>query len=228
MKRAICNCASESVWLCQPCGRTIRNDDLEYKRIWRWRNQYTASLGGLGIGIGEGDRGAICARDSACCAGRELEQETDCDAADARDAENFLSGSTPLSQTSSNSSLAPWSNGSGSPSSSIGSNTGLPGDPVDHRRTPSPQLKPGYERHEIEGIGGVMKKKLLRKIKIGACVPEWEDERLSGKILGREVQGRRRSWCGWCRRVIPAQGDYDAAERARIAKETRDGGQLAN
>ncbi|KAK0652205.1 hypothetical protein B0T16DRAFT_306757, partial [Cercophora newfieldiana] len=209
MRRAICRCASEGVWLCQPCGRSIRNDDLEYTRIWRWRNQYTASLGGLGTGIGEGDRGAICARDSACCAGRECEQETDCDAADARDADNFLSGSTPLSQTSSNLSLTPWSSGFGSPSSSIGSNTGLPGDPTEHRRTPSPQLKPGYERHEIEGIGGVMKKKLLRMVKVGACVPEWDDERMSGKILGRERDGRRRNLCGWCRRVIPSQKDYD-------------------
>ncbi|KAK4453762.1 hypothetical protein QBC34DRAFT_395002 [Podospora aff. communis PSN243] len=218
MKRAICQCASQGVWLCQPCGRTIRNDDIEYKRIWRWRNQYTASLGGLGTGIGEGDRGAICARDSACCAGRECEQETDGDAADARDADNFLSGSAPLSHTSSNSSLSPWGSGSGSPSSSIGSNTGLPGDPSE-RRTPSPQLKPGYERHEIEGIGGVMKKKLLRMVKVGACVPEWEDERVSGKILGRERDGLRRSWCGWCRRVIPSQKDWDAAERERIAVE---------
>lgn len=76
---------------------------------------------------------------------------------------------------------------------------------------------PGYERHEIEGIGGVVKKKLLRMVKIGACVPEWEDERQKGEILGREVQGRRRSWCGWCWRVIPGRKDYEtAAAQARI------------
>lgn len=32
MQRAVCKCESaEGVWLCQPCGRTIRHDDLEYK-----------------------------------------------------------------------------------------------------------------------------------------------------------------------------------------------------
>lgn len=31
MERAICKCGSEGVWLCQPCGRSIRGDDSEYK-----------------------------------------------------------------------------------------------------------------------------------------------------------------------------------------------------
>lgn len=179
--------------------------------IWKWRNQYTDVLGGLGTGIGEGDRGVICGRGGECRAFREREQETDCDAADARDADSYL-GTTPLSHTSSNSSLAPWSSGS----SSLGGGGSLASDSAD-RRTPSPQLGPGYERHEIEGIGGVVKKKLLRMVKIGACVPEWDDERQKGEILGREVQGRRRSWCGWCWRVIPDRKDYEVAmARARI------------
>jgi len=72
-----------------------------------------------------------------------------------------------------------------------------------------------------------MKKKLLRMVKVGACVPEWEDERTSGKILGRERVGLRRSWCGWCRRVIPAQKDWDAAEQERIAMETASKSKLA-
>lgn len=54
-----------------------------------------------------------------------------------------------------------------------------------------------------------MKKKLVRMVKVAACVPEWDDERVKGEILGREVQGRRRSWCGWCKRVIPSRKDYD-------------------
>jgi hypothetical protein len=61
----------------------------------------------------------------------------------------------------------------------------------------------------VEGIGGVMKKMRVRMVKVGACVPEWEDERAKGEILGREVQGRRRSWCGWCRRVVPSRRDFE-------------------
>ncbi|KAK3327451.1 hypothetical protein B0T19DRAFT_163585 [Cercophora scortea] len=207
MQRAICKCDSDGVWLCQPCGRTIRSDDNGYKGIWRWRLQYTDVLGGLGTGIGEGDRGVICGRDAACCAAREREQETDCDAADAREAD--FTGLS-LSRTNSNSaaSLAPWDASSpGGSSSSLGGSTAgtsVSGGGGLDRRTPSPQLKPGYERHEIEGIGGVMKKKLVRMVKIGACVPEWPDEK---EILGREVRGLTRSWCGWCWRAIPGAKD---------------------
>jgi len=32
MQRAICRCDSDGVWLCQPCGRSIRGDDYDYKR----------------------------------------------------------------------------------------------------------------------------------------------------------------------------------------------------
>lgn len=123
-----------------------------------------------------------------------------------------LAGSTPLSHTGSDGSLQPWS-GPGSASSS---------SEVAERRTPSPQLGPGYERHEIEGIGGVVKKKLLRMVKIGACVPEWDDERQKGDLLGREVRGERRSWCGWCWRVIPGQKDHEAATKAMLAREAKE------
>ena len=70
-----------------------------------------------------------------------------------------------------------------------------------------PSLRPGYARHEIEGIGGVVKTKLVRMLRVGACVPEWEDEKNKGQILEREISGGRRSWCGWCSRVIPGARD---------------------
>ncbi|KAK4229598.1 hypothetical protein QBC38DRAFT_97122 [Podospora fimiseda] len=203
MERAICECGSRGVWLCQPCGRSIRSDDQEYQSIWRWRNQYTDVLGGLGTGIGEGDRGVICGRDRACCAAREKEHETDCDAQDAREAEQLLS-SNSSNPSSASSSPLPWADASSSASSLAASAA-----PGLQRRTPSPILKPGYERHEIEGIGGVVKKKLVRMVKVGACVPEWDDERARGEIMGREVKGERRSWCGWCWRVIPSKQDYE-------------------
>ncbi|KAK3359120.1 hypothetical protein B0T25DRAFT_532006 [Lasiosphaeria hispida] len=199
MERAICQCnSSPGVWLCQPCGRSIRSRDNEYRSIWKWRNTYTEQLGGLGTGIGDGDRGVPCGRETECCAAREREQQTDCDAEDAREADSYLSATIAGS--------------AGSPSSNTSNAAG--GSPVLGRRTPSPQLGPGYERHEIEGIGGVMKKKKLRMVRIGACVPEWEDERVRGEIMGREVQGRR-SWCGWCWRVIPGKRDYEAARQTR-------------
>ncbi|KAK0720787.1 hypothetical protein B0H67DRAFT_577323 [Lasiosphaeris hirsuta] len=203
MERAICQCDSSlGVWLCQPCGRTIRSRDNEYRSIWKWRNTYTEQLGGLGTGIGDGDRGVPCGRETECSAAREREQQTDCDAEDAREADSYLSA------------VAAGSGGSSSAGSpNISANAAAGGSPVLGRRTPSPQLGPGYERHEIEGIGGVMKKKKLRMVRIGACVPEWEDERVRGEIMGREVQGRR-SWCGWCWRVIPGKKDYEAARQA--------------
>ncbi|KAI2606112.1 uncharacterized protein GGS25DRAFT_499628 [Hypoxylon fragiforme] len=195
MQRSICTCVSEGVWLCQPCGRSIRGADSDYKSIWKWRNQYGEVLGGLGTGIGEGDRGVICGREALCCGSKEREQETDCDAADAREQDEQNNGT-----------LSPW--GTPSPASSIA------GSPPSERRTPSPQLRPGYARHEIEGIGGVVKTKLVQIVRVGACVPEWEDEKKTGTILGREISGRSRSWCGWCRRVIPGKKDWETSKAA--------------
>ncbi len=31
MQRTICTCVSEGVWLCQPCGRSIRGADYDYR-----------------------------------------------------------------------------------------------------------------------------------------------------------------------------------------------------
>ena len=180
LKRAICTCPSEGVWLCQPCGRSLRSIDTEYESIWKWRTRYLPSLGGLGVGIGEGNRGVPCGRGGECIAAREVEQETDCDAEDAREIDSSSRGV--------------------SPSSSPGSTTGS-------IRSGHEQMGPGYTRHEIEGIGGVMKKKLVKMVKVGACVPEFGDEKEMRKFLVREVDGRARSWCGWCWRVVPGVKD---------------------
>ncbi|RDL37587.1 uncharacterized protein BP5553_05020 [Venustampulla echinocandica] len=177
-KSALCNCASEGVWLCQPCGRSLRSADAEYESIWKWRTRYLLSLGGLGVGFGEGNRGVPCGRGEECVAAREVEQEIDCDAEDAREIDSRAA----------------------SPSSSPGSSTESPARGIG-------QMGPGYARHEIEGIGGVVKKKLVRMVKVGACVPEWGAENHVGKFLVREVEGRARSWCGWCWRVIPGPDD---------------------
>ncbi|KAH7148413.1 hypothetical protein EDB81DRAFT_462614 [Dactylonectria macrodidyma] len=200
VQRVVCQCEDEGVWLCQPCGRSIRGADHEYQRIWRWRNQY----GEIGTGIGEGDRGVICGREADCCGAKEREQQLDCDAEDARDG-NVIQAPAPAPTTAA---------------------------PVDvlidslrlaHERTPSPQLGPGYNRHEIEGIGGIVKRKRVRMVRVGACVPEWDDERgIGNKILGREIRGARRSWCGWCWRVIP--GDKDLGNAPESSSSSSAGG----
>ncbi|CAL3967664.1 unnamed protein product [Diplocarpon coronariae] len=178
LRQQICNCPTDGVWLCQPCGRSLRSADNEYEGIWKWRTRYLPSLGGLGVGIGEGNRGVPCGRGGECIAAREVESEVDCDAEDAREVDVNSGRVSPSSNTR----------------SVGGGNSGQ-------------MLGPGYARHEIEGIGGVVKKKLVRMVKVGACVPEWGDERDAGNFLVREQEGAARSWCGWCWRVVPGAKD---------------------
>ncbi|KAJ9661982.1 hypothetical protein H2201_006271 [Coniosporium apollinis] len=66
-----------------------------------------------------------------------------------------------------------------------------------------------YLMQEIEGIGGVVKKKVKRRVRVGAVVREHEDERDTGSYLRREQQGLVRSWCAWCERVIPDMKDLE-------------------
>jgi len=75
--------------------------------------------------------------------------------------------------------------------------------------TPDFINKPGYFQQEIEGIGGVVKKKVKKRVKVGATVWEYDDERESGKYLEREAKGIARSWCGWCGRLCPGEADRE-------------------
>ena len=70
--------------------------------------------------------------------------------------------------------------------------------------------KPGYLRQEVEGIGGVVKKKVKKRVKLGKTVRRYEDEVEKDECVGREVRGESRSWCGWCERVIPGGEDLTA------------------
>jgi hypothetical protein len=156
----------------------------------------------------------ICGRESHCLGARDREQETDCDAEDAREADYSSSPSSIQGPPSSASLAGSLHSAAGS---EFGSSLGAYSPPG--HRTPSPAVGPGYARHEIEGIGGVVKTKLVRMVRVGACVPEWEDEKARGEILGREVQGRVRSWCGWCWRVIPGKKDHDAVKERQKERE---------
>ncbi|KAF2841861.1 hypothetical protein M501DRAFT_919101, partial [Patellaria atrata CBS 101060] len=64
-----------------------------------------------------------------------------------------------------------------------------------------------YFIQEIEGIGGKVKRKVKKRVRVGAVVKIYEDEK--GKSLGREKEGRLRSWCGWCQRVVPSKMDLE-------------------
>jgi hypothetical protein len=65
-----------------------------------------------------------------------------------------------------------------------------------------------YLAQEIEGIGGVLKVKHKKQVRVGECVRLYEDERdKSIQCLGREVAGRLRSWCSWCERVVLSERD---------------------
>lgn len=66
-----------------------------------------------------------------------------------------------------------------------------------------------YLTQEIVGIGGAVKKKIKKKVMVGAAVKEYEDERVSGKFLGREQAGNNRSWCSWCERVVLGKKDLE-------------------
>jgi hypothetical protein len=73
----------------------------------------------------------------------------------------------------------------------------------------SEQRSAGYLRQEVEGIGGVVKKKVKKRVRFGATVWEYDDERGSGKYLEREASGKERSWCGWCARVVKGSRDRE-------------------
>ncbi|OBT75157.1 hypothetical protein VF21_05481 [Pseudogymnoascus sp. 05NY08] len=177
LSRSVCRCASSGVWLCQPCGRGLKSADSTYDSIWRWRMQYSPTLA-------EGSR--RCGRAGECGAAMVVEEEVDCDAYDLRDGDEADGREGGRGDVVS---PAP-SEGSGGGEGSVRSG----------------RRGAGYARHEIEGIGGVVKKKLIRRARVGACVEEWEDERVVGRFMVREKEGGR-SWCGWCWRVVPGDGE---------------------
>ncbi|OAX84470.1 hypothetical protein ACJ72_01170 [Emergomyces africanus] len=181
-----CLC-EEAFWLCRPCGQILRSDDITYKRVWAWRTRYSAYLGGgLGTGIGEGWQGVKCGRGERCLAAEEIEMEVDCEVDDwtTEDSDN-------LNRHGSN------GGGDGTRCNSLQHGDGH----VDE--------EPGYLRQEIEGVGGVVKQKVKKRVRVGACVEEHEDEREGASFLRREHSGDVRSWCGWCERVVPSRKERE-------------------
>ncbi|CAI7677187.1 unnamed protein product [Penicillium discolor] len=179
-----CNC-EEAVWLCTQCGMTLRSNDTTYRRVWAWRTRYSTYLGGgLGTGIGEGSQGVKCGRGENCLAAQEIELEVDCEADEG-------SGSGSDTSSTANSPAAPPS-------------FGYEGIGVSDSHDDE---EPGYFRQEVIGLGGIVKHKSKKRVNVGACVVEYEDERDTGNYLEREEKGLYRAWCGWCSRVIPAKSE---------------------
>jgi hypothetical protein len=75
-----------------------------------------------------------------------------------------------------------------------------------------------YYAQEIEGIGGVLKVKHKKQVRVGECVKLYEDEREKAvQYLEREVTGKLRSWCSWCERIVLGEKDKAAVAGARPA-----------
>ncbi|KAF1812129.1 hypothetical protein P152DRAFT_380009, partial [Eremomyces bilateralis CBS 781.70] len=85
-------------------------------------------------------------------------------------------------------------------------------------RTPTGRSWEGssYHAQEIEGVGGTVKKKVKKLVRVGLVVREHEavrehegdrpDEK-KRDMLAEERGGEVRSWCGWCDRVILGRRD---------------------
>ncbi|KAL2852455.1 hypothetical protein BJY01DRAFT_96783 [Aspergillus pseudoustus] len=182
--RDTCTC-QDVLWLCNQCGQKLRRNDTTYRRVWTWRTRYSTYLGGLGTGIGEGCQGVKCGRGENCLAAQEIELEVECEA------DESMANSPPEYG---------YHFGHRFEQAHAGShnhNNGKWEDPEGEET--------GYLRQEIIGIGGRMKQITKKRVNVGACVAEHEDERETGEYLTREEEGAHRSWCGWCWRVIPAK-----------------------
>lgn len=105
-------------------------------------------------------------------------------------------------------------------------------DTIERSQTPSsesPDRWRGtcYLTQEIEGIGGVLKVKHKKQVRVGECVKLYEDEKeKSIQYLEREVKGELRSWCSWCDRVV--LGQKDKAEIAGVRPSSNGSGSTAS
>ncbi|KAF2502759.1 hypothetical protein BU16DRAFT_449791 [Lophium mytilinum] len=172
-QRHPCNCET-SVWLCQPCGQSLRAYDIMYLRGWTWRTTYTRSRGGIGTGIGEGIESVECGRKANCLAARTVEHETECDA------ESLAALQKEAARVEAEGTGRSWKGTS-------------------------------YMMQEVEGVGGVVKRKAKKLVKVGAGVKEFQEEHEKGvQRLEREANHQLRSWCDWCERVVPGPEDLKA------------------
>lgn len=140
-----------------------------------------------------------CARGEDCLGAKDVVVEFEC-------------GSTPTPSLS---------HGSSSSSSSSGRAGSDGGDGEGSESPWTEKDEAGYWRQEIEGLGGIVKKKFRKREKVGGTVKEWEDEREgSEEVLGREKEGRERSWCGWCGRVVLGEAELEEITGETLKNKT--------
>lgn len=185
--RGPCTCPDHT-FLCHDCGRRLRSDDATYMHGWKWRTHYSAKLGGLGTGIGEGHEGVKCGRNKACLAARIVETETECSGDDLANLQREL-------------------------------------ERVEVEGLGRSWEGTSYLAQEIEGVGGALKLKVKKRVRVGAVVREYEDERKGqrGGFLERERKGLVRSWCAWCERVVPGVKDADGGGGRRGSSTSSSG-----
>lgn len=126
-----------------------------------------------------------------CLAAQVIEVEVDSEADDSMMATPDPHNHGHDDHTHNDRELTPWGLPQGRP------------DNIQHDDTP------GYFQQEIVGIGGVVKRKSKKRVAVGACVDEHEDERETGKYLLYEESGQDRACCGWCWRVVPSRKDLE-------------------
>lgn len=144
-----------------------------------------------------------CGLQSACRGGHDVEHEECGTAEEIADLQRQLSGHGAM-QTSHGVSI-------GGPSSStagaFGTGTAV-GSPHDEWSGTS------FFAQEIEGIGGRRVMKVKRRVRVGAVVKEYENEREHREpYLTREKEGASRAWCAWCDRVVPSKRDARELEK---------------
>lgn len=111
----------------------------------------------------------------------------------------------------------------GSDGSSSGGSDGGGGGEAEGSESPwGEKDEAGYLWQEVEGLGGVVKKKVRKRERFGGTVREWEDEREGrDEVLGREKRGAERSWCGWCGRVVLGGRDLEVEEGEEEEEKVR-------
>jgi hypothetical protein len=199
----VCTCAEE-VYLCQSCGHKAGSTDMQYRSLLAWRARYGSTMGGLGIGAcaPAATEGMQCARGPECLAAREVEVEVAAGDESVEGGANQQGGNlaTNYSQY-----LVPH----------IRSRAPTKNSDADLPHTTSLQdVQAGYFRQEAEGIGGVLRAKTTRRVRVGAPVEEEPEPLepspsggLQASIEEKEGTGKYRSWCGWCERVIRSKED---------------------
>lgn len=132
----------------------------------------------IDVGVTDVERGIPCGREADCLGA--VEKEVEMDSAGEK---------TP------------------SPAAAAASSSSTPSPMPPLADPDGGEPRSGYSVHEYEDASGRVTNKTVVRIRVGRSVPEWHDEKVERRILGREVDGRVRRWCGWCWRVIPAEGE---------------------